>query len=222
LLIMHEPSDDEILAGWDDFRDWRKSRNGLLLFDALARVIEAERRWNASTRRRTPMRREWQVLRRCVTTGLGIEAERRWNASTRRRTPMRREWQVLRRCVTTGLARLRAPLLAARTHSQTAHAIYSGGKRATLARIDQLNERAVTAALVGSTIEQAAATLKGWGIPRTKGTLKKRASQLGLTRRKAKSAAPLKAVRKRPTQPAKSPKTLDVAPGRRRHRGSRY
>ncbi|MFL9952802.1 hypothetical protein PQR65_05245 [Paraburkholderia nemoris] len=187
--MIHEPSDNEILAGWDDFRDWRRSRNGLLLFDALARVSEAERRWNASARRRAAMRREWQVLRRCVTTGL---------------------------------ARLRAPLLAARTHSQTARAIYSGGKRATLARIDQLNDRAVKVALVGSTIEQAGATLKGWGIPRTKGTLKKRASQLGLTRRKTKPLAAPRAVPKRPTQPAQSPKTVEVTPGRRRHRGSRY
>ncbi len=189
MLIIHEPSDDEIRAGWVYFREWRRSSNGLLLFDALARMNEAERRWNASGRRQAPMRREWQVLRRCVTTGL---------------------------------ARLRAPLLAARTHSQTAHAIYSGGKRATLARIDQLNERAVTVALVGSTIEQAAATLKGWGIPRTKGTLKKRASQLGLTRRKTKQPAAPRSPRKWPTQPTHSPKTLDVAPGRRRHRGSRY
>lgn len=189
MLMIHEPSDDEILAGWDYFRDWRRSRNGLLLFDALAHIIEAERRWNVSGRRQAPMRREWQVLRRCVTTGL---------------------------------ARLRAPLLAARTHSQTASAIYSGGKRATLARIDQLNDRAVTVALVGSTIEQAATTLKGWGIARTKGTLKKRASQLGLTKRKAKLPAAPRSPRKWPTQPAQSPKTIETSPGRRRHHGNAY
>ncbi|NHV27686.1 hypothetical protein [Burkholderia sp. D-99] len=70
MIVMHELSDDAILAGWSYFREWRTSRNALLLFDALEQVNRAERAWIAARGSRTPLRREWQVLRRCVMRGL--------------------------------------------------------------------------------------------------------------------------------------------------------
>lgn len=70
MIVMHELSDDAILAGWSYFREWRTSRNALLLFDALEQVNRAERAWIAERGSRTPLRREWQVLRRCVMRGL--------------------------------------------------------------------------------------------------------------------------------------------------------
>jgi hypothetical protein len=189
MLIMHDQSDEAILAGWRYFHLWRKSRNALLLLDALEKLNCAENAWTAVNGRRKPLRREWQVLRRCVMRGLG---------------------------------RLRVNLLEAHSQEETESALYRGGKRATLARADQLNDLAVVTALVGSTLEQAGATLQSWGKPRAKSYLKKRASQLGLTRRQAKSVERVEPKGNRRTQQARSAQVIEIGPGRRRHRGTAY
>ncbi|WP_152554254.1 hypothetical protein [Burkholderia sp. A1] len=71
MLIIDETVDDEILDAAKYFQEWRHSRNALLLFDALDRLNRAERAWIALHGRAQPLRREWQVLRRCVMRGLG-------------------------------------------------------------------------------------------------------------------------------------------------------
>ncbi|CAN7471006.1 hypothetical protein [Paraburkholderia hospita] len=194
MLTIDEEFESAVYSGAGYFKAWRESRNYLLLFDALEKLNAAERKWMAAHGASTPLRREWQVLRRCVMRGL---------------------------------ERLRNPLLAARTPAQTEHAIYRGGKRATLARIDQLNVRAIDLALAssGSTsvdYDKALATLAGWGISVQRSSLITRASRLGLSRRKklAKSAPASHMGRAR--QPAQSPKLVHVAPGRTRHAGTRY
>jgi len=189
MRIIHDPSDSAILRGADYFLDWRKTRNALLLFDALQMLNVAEHEWNLARGPRVPMRREWQVLRRCVMRALGG---------------------------------LRKRLLDARSPEQTERAIYAGGKRATLARTDQLNDRAVTTALGGATIDQAAKILEGWGKPRSRQYLKKRASQLGLTARKPRDKPAPNTKDKLRGRAAQAPRTVSVAPGRRRHYGNAY
>ncbi|NVE22369.1 hypothetical protein [Burkholderia glumae] len=71
MITIDGPVDDEILAAITYFREWRISRNALLLFDALGCLNRAEHAWIASRGRTQPLRREWQVLRRCVMRGLG-------------------------------------------------------------------------------------------------------------------------------------------------------
>ncbi|MFL9930873.1 hypothetical protein P0D88_16800 [Paraburkholderia sp. RL18-103-BIB-C] len=189
--MIHELSDNDIHDGWTYFASWRKTRNYLLLFDALGKLNAAERKW-------------------MTARGAAV--------------PLRREWQVLRRCVMRGLERLRNPLLAARTPAQTEHAIYRGGKRATLARVDQLQVRAIDLALAssGSTAvdyDKALTTLAGWGISAKRSSLITRASQLGLSRRRKPTPA---SQIGRARQPAQSPKLVHIAPGRTRHAGTRY
>ncbi len=176
MLIVHEESDDFILSGWEYFFAWRESRNYLLLFDALDRLDRAERSWLRAGYRKRPLRREWQVLRRCITAGL---------------------------------SRLREPLNAATTPSQTQKALYGGGKRAPIARVDQLNVRSIRVALLGSgwpgvNFDVARATLESWGIPRKRSYLIKFASQYGLTRRPL-SRRPSKAATAPPSGPFKWP-----------------
>jgi len=189
MLTIHDESDTAILAGWTYLSEWRNSGNFLLLLDALERLNHAERTW--------------------ITTR-GV------------RVPLRREWQVLRRCVMRGMARLRKPLLEAKKPAQTEKAIYGGGKRATLARTDQLNERAVTVAMLGSgsrkvDYDRALVTLAEWGIPRKRGYLIKRASELGLAQRRRSPAK--HSVR---VWPRSSGRTEHVGPGRLRHSGGAY
>lgn len=185
MIVMHALSDDEILAGWSYFREWRASRNALLLFDALERVNRAERAWIAE---RGP------------------------------RTPLRREWQVLRRCVMRGLARLRGPLLAASTPAQTEQALFRGKRRATLARRDQLNVLEVEIALRGSTIEQAMKILAGFGRPRARGYLTRKASELGMTPRRKASAGSKRARNRNRRETATGLHENEIAPGHRRYR----
>ncbi|PRE91656.1 hypothetical protein C6Q13_02140 [Burkholderia gladioli] len=71
MIIIDETVDDEILAAATYFREWRHSRNALLLFDALDRLNRAEQVWITLHGRAQPLRRDWQVLRRCVMRGLG-------------------------------------------------------------------------------------------------------------------------------------------------------
>lgn len=189
MQVIHELSDDAILRGATYFADWRKTRNALFLFDTL-RMLNA--------------------------------AERAWNHAHGARAPMRREWQVLRRCVMIALDRLGNGLRDAHTPAQTERAIYPGRKRATLARADQLNDRAVTTALAGSTVDQAEEILKGWGKPRSRQYLKKRASQLGLTARKPREKPAPNSREKLRGRAAQAPRTVAVALGRRRHFGNAY
>lgn len=168
---------------------------------------------------------EWRKTRNAlllfdVVRKLNV-AERAWSGAYPGK-PMRREWQVLRRCVMSALERLGKSLIDARTPAQTELAIYKGKKRATLARTDQLNDRAVTIALAGSTIDEAAKTLEEWKMPRSKLYLKKRASQLGLTRRKVSEKPKPSAKGPWRGRPAKSSTTVSIGPGRRRHHGNSY
>ncbi|WP_147432187.1 hypothetical protein [Pararobbsia silviterrae] len=186
MIVIHEHSDDAILAGAAYFRAWRSSRNALLLFDALAKINLAERVW-------------------IVDRGANL--------------PMRREWQVLRRCVMRAMEKLHEPLLAATSPSQTERALFpKGGKRATLARADQLNRMSITIALIGSTIDQAHANLKSMGISRKRGYLKKLASEMGFTRRPARTTVP------QPTASAlrRRSRSIEVSSSGLRHRGSAY
>lgn len=121
-----------------------------------------------------------------------------------------------------GMARLRRPLLEANTPAKTDRAIYGGGKRATLARTDQLNDRAVTIAMLGSgsrkvDYDRALITLAEWGIFRQKGYLMKRASELGLTQRRRP-----RTKRQLLAWPKPSGRTEQVEPGRLRHTGGAY
>jgi hypothetical protein len=189
MLTIHDESDTAILSGWTYFTEWRSSGNFLLLLDALERLNHAERTWTVARGSRTPIRREWQVLRRCVMRGM---------------------------------ARLRRPLLDANTPAKTERAIYRGGKRATLARTDQLNDRAVTIAMLGSgskrvDYDRALVTLAEWGIFRQKGYLMKRASELGLTQRRRP-----RPKRNLPAWPKPSGRIEQVGPGRLRHSGGAY
>ncbi|WP_429497447.1 hypothetical protein ACQUFY_16790 [Robbsia andropogonis] len=168
MRIIHDESDDAILAGAAYFRAWRHNRNALLLFDALRKVNAAERAWMTTHGRKMPLRREWQVLRRCVAAGLD---------------------------------RLGDDLIAARTPAATASAIYAGRKRATIARTDQLNNLAIAAALTVGTPEAAVDLLRRWGLPRTPGYLRKRASELGYTPRKGKQSDDSPALQTAARQP---------------------
>ncbi|AMM13343.1 hypothetical protein AX768_03675 [Burkholderia sp. PAMC 28687] len=83
---------------------------------------------------------------------------------------------------------MREPLITATTPSQTQKALYRGGKRAPLARVDQLNIRSIRVALLGSgsrgvNFDVARDTLVAWGISRKRSYLVKFASKHGLTRR---------------------------------------
>jgi hypothetical protein len=192
MLTIHEHSDNAIHDAIGYFALWRESGNYLLLFDALAKLNEAESSWTAARGKSAPMRREWQELRRAVMCGL---------------------------------EELRTPLLDARKPADTERALYGGGKRATLARRDQLAVRAVAVALASSgskavDYDKALGTLADWGISRTKAYLVKRASELGLTRRPDKPTR-----RKLPAQTKRSSPAINaiqVSPGRLRHRGTRY
>ncbi|HDR9802421.1 TPA: hypothetical protein QDC55_003295 [Burkholderia cenocepacia] len=185
MIVIHALSDDEIIAGWSYFREWRASRNALLLFDALERVNRAEGAWIAECGPRTPLRQEWQVLRRCVMRGL---------------------------------ARLRGPLLAASTPAQTEQALFRGKRRATLARRDQLNVLEVEIALHGSSIEQAMQILAGFGRPRARSYLVRKASELGLTPRQKASTGSKRARNRSKRETATGLHENEIAPGHRRYR----
>ncbi|WP_146010064.1 hypothetical protein [Burkholderia sp. WAC0059] len=187
MRIIHEPSDDAILRGWVYFREWRGSRNALLLLDALDSLAAAERLWITDRGRRPGMRREWQVLRRCVTLGI---------------------------------LRVREKLLEAQTPAATERALHSRGRRATLARKDLLTSRAVAVALSGSSIEGAAKILEEWGMPRSRAYLKKKASELGFTKRKTAAKKTARARRQLPS--GARWKIAETGASRRRVSGGNY
>ncbi|WP_156443790.1 hypothetical protein [Burkholderia savannae] len=189
MLISHEPSDDAILRGWTYFREWRRSWNALLLFDALDQLNDAERLWSATHGSHAALRREWQVLRRCVMRAL---------------------------------SRLRTPLLEAKSPRETERALHRGKKRGTLARGDQLNDLAIITALSEGPPAKAAALLRSWGMPRTEGYLRKRASELGFSRRKGRADGPQEPDSKFPQTGKQATKTTEISPGVTRYAGKRY